>query len=295
MNANVLEKQFDDLTAIKGIGRARQAWLRQALNIATFADLVALSADEIAAALKADQRLVAYDLIEDWLVEANRLVGETAVSPIKQSRFETWQPFASFVVEFQERKLAGQTKEQRTKVHYMETDAETLWPGLAHEALSDWIREQVGETEEVDPPPTEVLPVAQPSPAVAPLQLEVERLVVWQPIQSATPQLVYEAERPLTGYLQANIPFSARLTLAFPSAPASELELVADLHARNLSTGLNMPLSLAVTPVKVGEPKVTAVLDEGALPAGIYRFVLLFKQLRPLSVQFIELPRFQVV
>ena len=295
MNANVLETQFDDLTAIKGIGRARQAWLRQALNIATFADLVALSADEIAAALKADQRLVAYDLIEDWLVEANRLVGETAVSPIKQSRFETWQPFASFVVEFQERKLAGQTKEQRTKVHYMETDAETLWPGLAHEALSDWIREQVGETEEADPLPVEVLPVAQPSPAVAPLQLEVARLVVWQPIQSATPQLVYEAERPLTGYLQANIPFSAGLTLVLPSAPASELELMADLHARNLSTGLNIPLPLAVTPVKADVQKVTAVLDEGTLPAGIYRFVLLFKQLRPLSVQFIELPRFQVV
>lgn len=294
MNTTVLEKQADDLTVIKGIGSVRQAWLQTHLGVATFADLATLSAEEIAEALRADNRIAALDSIEDWLAAAQELADErgeeTAVSHPNSSRFETWQPFASFVLEFQERKLPGQPKEQRTKVHYMETDTETVWDGLAHADLSDWVRQQVGES--VLSPEPVVVRAERPSLTTEPVRIEVERLVAWQPAKSATPQLVYEAERPLTGYLLADCPFTATIALALSAAPQAENSFAAELHARDLSSGKNVMLPLLVERAEVG---VTAVLEEGCLPTGLYRFALLMKQSHPRNFQFIELPRFQVV
>jgi hypothetical protein len=106
---------------------------------------------------------------------------------------------------------------------------------------------------------------------------------------------VYEAERPFTGYLQADCPFTATLNLSLADEPDTETHFAAELHARNLSTGTNVPLRLTVELVKRGVRMATAVLDEGILPAGLYRFGLLFKQNQPRNIQFVELPRFQVV
>lgn len=294
-----MEKQVDDLTRIKGIGAARQAWLQENLGIRTYADLAAIPADEIETALRADGRFAARDSIEEWVAAAKKLAVEseqaTAVSQRDAHQFATWQPFASFVVEFQERKLAGQPKEQRTKVHYMETDAEKVWPGLAHADLSAWVKQQVGESEPVIVPEPEPVVAQRPSPPAEPIEITVEQLVAWQPRQSATPQLVYEAERPFAGYLQADSPFTATLNLSLDDEPEAETHFAAELHARNLSTGANVPLRLTVDSVKSGVRTVTAVLEEGILPAGLYRFGLLFKQNQPRNIQFVELPRFQVV
>lgn len=299
MKSNVLEKQFDDLTVINGIGEARQAWLQENLDITTYADLAALSADTVEAALRANRRFAARDLIEEWVETAEDLAAEqereSAVPPSRQTRFEVWQPFASFVVEFQERKLAGQPKEQRTKVHYMETDTETIWQGLAHADLSAWIKQQVGEPEPIVVPEAEPAIAKRPLSPAEPIKITVEQLVAWQPTQSATPQLVYEAERPFSGYLQAECPFTATLNLSLDVVPKAETTFAAELHARNLSTGKNVPLRLSVASVKSGMKMITAVLDEGRLPAGLYRFGLLFKQNQPRNIQFVELPRFQVV
>ena len=45
--------KWDDLTAIMGIGQARQIWFRETLNVQTYRDLAALSIDEIDSRLKA--------------------------------------------------------------------------------------------------------------------------------------------------------------------------------------------------------------------------------------------------
>ena len=303
MNTTVLENQVDDFTVIKGIKKTRQAWLREHLQAMTYANLAALTADEIEATLKADGRFAARKTIESWIEQAAKLAEDMAVTAVTldNPHFNEWQPFASFVVEFQERKLAGKPKEQRTKVHYMETDHGTVWPDLAHAKLSAWIKEQVGET--VLPLPkaeTEKTVAQRPLSTPEPIQATVTRLVAWQPAQAATPQLVYEPEQPFAGYLQAECPFSVVIELSLVNMPegetaVTEREFVAELHARNLSSGLNLPLPLMLEPLSSGRSETTAVLSEVVLPAGLYRFGLLFKQAQPRNIQFVELPRLQVV
>ena len=297
MNTVVLAKEMDDLTVLKGIKKTRQAWLREQLNVLTYADLAALSADDIEAKLKADNRFVARELIELWLETAASLTTQAAQSSAPASpesdQWQAWQPFASFVVEFQERRLAGQFKEQRTKVHYMESDVERAWDGLAHADLADWIKQQVGEA----PPPVAPQPEAErPSPLTKPIDLTLTRLVAWQPPQAAQPQLVYEPERPLLGFLQADVPFSLTADLVLAQRPEeAAVALTAELHARNLSTGRNTRLVMQLGGMEEGGQGGTAVLDQVTLPAGFYRFGLLFRQADSRGIQFLELPRLQVV
>lgn len=298
MNTVVLAKEMDDLTVLKGIKKTRQAWLREQLNVVTYADLAALSADDIEAKLKADHRFVARELIELWLETAASLTAQATQNPApalpEKDRWQEWQPFASFVVEFQERRLTGQPKEQRTKVHYMESDVERAWDGLAHAALAGWIQQQVGEA---PPPPAPEPEAERPSPPTKPIDLTLARLVAWQPPQAAQPQLVYEPERPLTGFLQADVPFSLRadLVLAQRQQEATVAMLTAELHARNLSTGRNTLLPLQMGGVEEGGQEGTAVLNQATLPTGFYRFGLLFRQANLRGIQFLELPRLQVV
>jgi hypothetical protein len=297
MNVNVLEKRLDDLTVIKGIKDVRQAWLREQLQVMTYADLAALSVEQIVLALRADGRSVARKTVEFWIKTAADLMDErveTAVSQPKPLRLTEWQPFASFVVEFQERKLAGQPKTQRTKVHYMEADEGMYWPDLAHAELAAWIKKQVGETTVA--PPMQVEPVAErPLPIPEPIEASVSRLLAWQPLQATEPQLLYEAERPFWGYLHAEQPFSLTIELLLDNVPEGETAVAAELHARNLSTGVNVPLPLTMESLSGGQNGATAVLSEGVLPAGYYRFGLLLKQSQPRSIQFVELPQLQVV
>ena len=296
MNTVVLENQLEDLTVIKGIKETRQAWLREHMQVVTYADLATLTADEIESALKADGRFAARKTIESWIKAAAELAekaAETAVPLPDKPRFKEWQPFASFVVEFQERKLPGRPKEQRTTVHYMETDDGTFWPDLAHAELSTWIKKQVGETVLAAPAAEPV--TEQSGPALEPIQLTVKRFTAWHG-QMAMPQLVFEPERPFVGFLRADNPFSARIELLLSNVPerhtaAAQLEF----HARNLSTGVNLPLPLVLESLDGGKNEATAVLDEAKLPAGFYRFGLLFKQAKPRNIQFVELPRLQVV
>lgn len=288
----VLEKQMDDLTVIKGIKDVRQAWLREHLQVMTYEDLAGLSVEQVASALKEDGRSVARKTIESWIKTAADLAG-AVTQPIK-SGLKEWQPFASFVVEFQERKLAGQPKNQRTKVHYMEADKGLVLPDLAHAELAAWIKKQVGETSVALPVKAE--PVEEHDLTIQqPIQASVSRLVARQPLRAAEPQLLYEVERPLQGYLYAGRPFSLVVELLLDNVPEEETAVAAELHARNLSTGMNVPLPLTMEPLSEGQNGATAVLSEAVLPAGYYRFGLLLKQSQPRGIQFVELPQLQVV
>jgi hypothetical protein len=151
------DKEFDDLTTIKGIGPTRQQWLRKCLGVHTYQDLAALSVAEIETRLRAEGQVAARSVIEGWLMQAQELtapakppVGGAAeiqaagevnavvkadpalASVVTSSKTEEsingspqegeWKPFASFVVEFQVRRAANQAEEHRTTVHFMEAD-----------------------------------------------------------------------------------------------------------------------------------------------------------------------------
>ncbi len=136
---------YDDLTVLKGIKENRQQWLREALRVRTYGDLAALSVDDILAQLPQGQ-IISRQQIETWIRQAKHL--SSAEKPAAQlpKREQGWHPFASFVIEFQERE--DQSEEKRTKVHYMEADKTSMWSGIETEALSDWITAQLNPKQE---------------------------------------------------------------------------------------------------------------------------------------------------
>lgn len=74
---NSSKKEYDTLTSIKGISRARQQWLRDSFNVRTFADLAALSPDEIEAQLKAEGRNATRRDVEEWIAQAQAYAART--------------------------------------------------------------------------------------------------------------------------------------------------------------------------------------------------------------------------
>jgi hypothetical protein len=63
----------DDLKKIKGIGRVKEQWFRDAFQVYTFQDLASLSADAIATRLKTDGQSASLSEIENWLEQARNL------------------------------------------------------------------------------------------------------------------------------------------------------------------------------------------------------------------------------
>ena len=57
---------------IKGIGPARQRWLKESLDVHTFRDLATLSVGETKSRLKADKQIASRETIEVWIAEADR-------------------------------------------------------------------------------------------------------------------------------------------------------------------------------------------------------------------------------
>jgi hypothetical protein len=141
---------YDDLRKVKGIGQAREQWLRDTFNVRTFHDLAALSPDEVELRLKAEGQIVSRHTIEKWISEARRLDSEAERPALptgekkKPTAREGWKPFASFVVEFQERETETGTSRQ-TVVHHMEADKSKTWHGIEYRDISDWIAEQLGK------------------------------------------------------------------------------------------------------------------------------------------------------
>jgi hypothetical protein len=154
----------DELTLIKGIGEARQQWLRDRLNVVSFQALAALSVEEIEAQLKEDNQIVSRAAIESWIAQAARLAGSSAPRHPAMSRESGWKPVASFVVEFQEHEVEG---ERRTRVHHVEADKNRMWSGIEHEELCAWMVQQLGgQADQIPEADVEPLAVAESSSVV---------------------------------------------------------------------------------------------------------------------------------
>ncbi len=160
------DRLYDDLTMIKGIGPIRQQWLREALNVRTFHDLAALTLDEIEQKFRATGKIIVRGKIDQWIREAKQrampiqqaiqqdpglpkqprvsTVQAVNTTPNDQTGADRWKPYASFVVEYQTRSLAGGRQTQRTKVHHIERDTCATWPDIEAAQLCQWMWEQLG-------------------------------------------------------------------------------------------------------------------------------------------------------
>lgn len=137
---NTQQRNQDDLTRINGIGKARQQWLRDKLNVNSLKELAALAPEEIETKLKADNQIVSRPTIESWIVQA----AQWADIPTRiTAKDEGWKPIASFVVEFQEYD-EGASVEQRTRVHHVEADKNRMWSGIEYTELCEWMVQQLG-------------------------------------------------------------------------------------------------------------------------------------------------------
>jgi len=103
MTANK-QSTLDDLTAITGIGVARQRWLRETMGVSTYADLAAIDPATVEAKLREEGKIIAPGDIQTWIDQARDLASlQTPANVIPDSSSSVWQPIASFVVEYQRR------------------------------------------------------------------------------------------------------------------------------------------------------------------------------------------------
>lgn len=133
--------EYDDLTAIKGIGPARQQWLRDTFAVMSYADLAALSVDTIHERLKEGQ-IASTGVIESWIRQAKALAAVPLPRHIPAAGSPEWKPVASFVVEFQQHEASGSL---RTSVHHVEADRTQQWQGVQQTELCRWMAMQLGD------------------------------------------------------------------------------------------------------------------------------------------------------
>lgn len=340
------DRAHDDLTVIKGIGPARQRWLEESLAVRTFEDLAALSVDEIESRLKADKQIASRETIEAWIAQAQERAAiarhaqqptwaaetkeaeeqvkdsaegnETSSQPVKSEEGndggkgqsptgrDGWKPFASFVVEFQERTVEGQAIEYRTTAHHMESDTGTNWPGIEREQHCNWMLEQLGdrisrEPVKVEHPPQEE-PPAQPVPvARLPMRVEITQIRTFQPPQADNPVGSGKPDLPFEGHIKGNEPFALEILFDLVGEAAADLSeeqaiFRARAYVQDQTTGASTHLGDAEPGNLVkGELAYAATLSELTLPPGTYRlFALLTLQAVSVRPDFVTLPAFEV-
>jgi hypothetical protein len=313
---HVSDKEGDDLTAIKGIGPARQQWLRESLGVHTYRDLAALSVSVIGSRLKAEQQVVSLAEIGRWIAQAQELAkaaddpsgrrpeaegpGTEASAKSLAGRTE-WQPFASFVVEFQARQVEGQAAERRTTVHYMEVDRSKTWPGIEGEQLCQWMLGQAGERVQRGPEPEEGAPIEARPVASPPVTVEITQIQAFQPPKTRTPIGIGRAGQPFSGFVRSDEPFELVVSFALAGPAATEIAKKqvtyrAQFYARRRPTGERAHLGDTEPGALVeGDLTYTTKLPQAALGPGVYRlWALVTLQSTPPSMGQFEVPLLQV-
>lgn len=281
----MVDRESDDLTRIKGIGPSRQKWFRETLGVTSFDQLAKLSPDVVEAALREDGRIVSRSTIEEWMVEAARIVAEEGGSGRGQGgpfRNNGWSPVASFVVEFQERRTDDQT-EQRTLVHHMESaEEQTLiheieeaavaktWPGLESRQLCEWMMKRLvakkGEKSAVGQG------AGLPAPDVSPVaHVEMRRIQICQPSDAGIPLVVCTAngESPVPAFVKGNEPFTIEAVF---SIDGQEAGYEAVFYLKNIATGARQQLGDPCTGVTgSGESSCAVDLDHPSIAPGLYQ------------------------
>ncbi len=313
------EKVYDDLTKISGIGPARQRWLRESFNTRTYQDLADLSIIQIESKLKADGQIASRDVIKGWLIQAqefaanvNRLTtpdlepaGEKHTNePKSLAREDGWKPFASFVVEFQTRKVDNQAREHRTAAHYMEQDTDTYWPGVESKKLCSWMVDQIGDQvdlemeghDENQEPSAKALPAAKSS-----IKTQINQVRVFQPPKSKIPTHSIEAGKPFRGSVKSDKPFTLEVDfeLIGPVADVAgeQIEFNALSYAYNQAKGASIHLgNTGPNILEEGKINFTFTSPKATLQQGMYRLLVIVttQQTALAAPDYIEIPFFQV-
>jgi hypothetical protein len=323
---NSRDRECDDLTEISGIAAKRQQLLRQSLDVRTYSDLVNLPVEEIEKAFKAKGWVITRNEIEQWQEKARELATKANLSPpqVKEvagaagaeqnfvpARDGEWEPFASFVVEFETRQVDDH-EEKRTTVHYVEKDTGDTWegpnwPGLVSDQPCLWMLDQLEEKPQLQPSSAEALliepsPVEAPPAEARPLPVEVIQIRAFQPPEVEKPTGIGEANQSFAGLLSGQEPFALEVDFALSEQAAADMAersitYNARFYVRNLATGTSTPLGDTDTAALVGGARsYTALLSKASLQTGIYRLGVLVKlRSSPPSVNYLEVPLLQVV
>lgn len=301
----------EKLTAIKGIGAARAKRLQQVLGVETITDFAVLTADEVNTAFVGKKNIGSPQDIEGWIAQARELAGaqndEAASVAVTAVVDEKWQPFASFVVEFQERQSEGVIK-QRTSVQYMEGDVTETWDGIAEQPVCQWMQEQVRDQIRTVPADDSAVdanqePIAEPETAVvSPLDWTIEQLAIFQPPEASHPVAVGQPDMSFIGFIRSDLASLFRVVLTAADLQSTEEAIAQNyqmqLFARNLSLGVNTPLNLQLDESFSGENAAAyqVLAAEGVLQPGRYRLGVFLKDDRPGGgVNYLELPPLQIV
>ena len=262
----------DDLTVIEGIGATRSQWLRTSLGVQSYADLAALSADDVVAALRAAGQVASPSVVANWIVRARELA--------EAAEHADWVPLASFVVEFQGR-LA--TPELRTVVHHVEADENEAWPGIETERVSEWMLERAPEPAVPAPTPHAESPPARVS--IGPM-----RLVRGGEAASSGERVVGRA---FARWLRGNEPFTLEVPLELTcTGDDVRADHRVRLYADNLANAARTHLGDATV---VGDPRsCAAVLTDCRLPEGVYRLSVLVSEGERLTPTALEAPLLRV-
>lgn len=283
---------YDDLTVIMGIGQARQEWLRIALNVRTYADLAALTADEIDEKLRADSHIAAHASIESWILQAQGLVDEVTASihPVGEASVEAakganssarnggWKPYASFVVEFQARLIEGRQTVKRTAVHHIETDRGEFWHGAESKQLCWWILEQAGETAQPEEADVEVEEVGEPVPsAEAPVKVQIGQIQAFQPPLTEFPNGNDETAEKLPEVIKSSEPFNLGISFSLTGAAAESISKSQAIfrtraYVTSVDTGSSFDLGEVMTDSLIeGKVDYNTMLTATTLEPGTYQ------------------------
>ena len=307
MIAQIKNPSQENLTVIKGIGTARARRLQETLGVVTVGDLAVLSAEEVEKAFAGGKGIGSSQEIEGWISQARDLVVDrsegtpVAVTAVVEER---WQPFASFVVEFQERQVAGEVA-QRISVQYMEGDVTKTWDDIVEKPVCHWMHQQVSDKIKT-PQIEELIDDGQPQPEdlpipVSPIEMSVGQLRVYQPPEAASPLAIGEAESSFIGFVRSDEASLFQVTLMADTAPqngAAQPAYSIQMYARNLSMGINTPIKMepAEDQGEAGALTYQALVEKGLLQPGRYRLGILLKEESSISgVNYWELPPFQIM
>lgn len=301
----------NDLTAVKGIGPARQKWLGELFDVYSLEALSALSANEVEATAKKAGKILAKGEVADWIAQSKALVtekvsGVAAKSNTDHTETTSWKPVASFVVEFQQKGEAEQVQ-QRTKVHYMEVDEEITWPGIEREQLGVWLTrhllvdESEPETtltsEEAAPKTMEPKPDVQQPKTISEFLNIVPTQVCLE--QEPDEDIVICLDGPERPFL-AHVHHENLKTLAIDfelDSPKTDQTLplfFVQCRLQNLTTHHQTPVCLDM----IRDFSAHCLRYRATLPRlapGIYRMMIFFQGERPLKPTYFELPKLNVL
>ncbi len=312
------DKQVDDLTRIKGIGPSRQKWFNEVLGITSFKQLAALSPDIIESSLKEEGGIVSRNTVEEWITEAAELasedqpaLGQEQGAPEPAIQNNGWHPFASFVVEFQERQ-EGNERELRTTVHHMETaEEQTLiheieentegktWPGLENRQLCEWMAKRLNAKLKENREAKQASK-RKSTDRTAPLSIAVNQIRILQPPEGGAPVDLVAGGEPRP-FIKGNEPFTVEATFRVTDEVSRSLlpaKYEARFYMENLDTGKEWQLDdiCRDTIFRSGEATCSVELDEPSISPGFYRVIAVITLSgRPGSMGYLESSSLQVM